>query len=83
MKKMEESGQKEFHIFEVAIQMNLVTHQWKFVLNENVILIKTPINPGPEPVGAMDLRGWRKKLQSFWVKQKKWYGSLDTATAIL
>jgi hypothetical protein len=51
------------------------------VLNENVI--NTPINPGPEPVGAMDLREWRKLQQTFWVKPKKFYGSLDTAIAII
>ncbi len=31
----EESGKKEFHVFEAAPQANLATHQCQFVLDEN------------------------------------------------
>lgn len=79
----EESGKKEFHVFEAALQAHLATRQCRFVLNENAILINTPINPGPEPVGAADLREWRKLQQTFWIEQKKFYASFDTAIGIL
>jgi hypothetical protein len=52
-------------------------------LDNNAILINTPIHPGPEPTNAVDLREWRKLYQSFWVEQKKFYGSFDTAIGIL
>jgi hypothetical protein len=42
-----------------------------------------PLDPGPEPIGAVDLREWRKLQQTFWVEQKKFYGSFDTAIGIL
>jgi hypothetical protein len=79
----EEDGKKEYHLFDAALQANLATRQCIFVLDENAILINTPINPGPEPTTAVDLREWRKLYQSFWIEQKKFYGSFDTAIGIL
>ena len=79
----EEDGKKEYHLFDAALQANLATRQCRFVLDENAILINTPINPGPEPTAAVDLREWRKLYQSFWIEQKKFYGSFDTAIGIL
>jgi hypothetical protein len=32
----------------------LATHQCRFVLDENKILINATINPGPEPVGPFE-----------------------------
>jgi hypothetical protein len=43
----EEDGKKEYHLFDAALQANLATRQCRFVLDENAILINTPINPGP------------------------------------
>jgi hypothetical protein len=79
----EEDGKKEYHLFDAALQANLATRQCRFVLDNNAILINTPIHPGPEPTNAVDLREWRKLYQSFWVEQKKFYGSFDTAIGIL
>jgi hypothetical protein len=56
----EESGKKKFHIFEAALQAHLATRQCRFVLVENAIRINTPLDPGPEPNGAADLRERRK-----------------------
>jgi hypothetical protein len=53
------------------------------VLDQNAILINTSMNPGPEPVTAVDLREWRKLYQIFWIEQKKFYASFDTAIGIL
>jgi hypothetical protein len=61
----EEDGKKEFYLFDAALQANLATRQCRFVLDQNAILINTPINPGPEPVTAVDLREWRKLHQTF------------------
>jgi hypothetical protein len=52
----EEDGKKEFHLFDAALDASLVTHQCRFVLDQNAILINTSMNPGPEPVTAVDLR---------------------------
>jgi len=52
-------------------------------LDENAIRISTPLDPGPEPNGAADLREWRKLQQTFRVEQKKFYGSFDMAIGIL
>jgi hypothetical protein len=79
----EEDGKKEFHLFDAALQANLATRQCRFVLDQNAILINTPIHPGPEPVTAVDLREWRKLHQTFWIEQKKFYASFDTAIGIL
>jgi hypothetical protein len=79
----EEDGNKEFHLFDAALQANLATRQCRFVLDQNAILINTPIHPGPEPVTAVDLREWRKLHQIFWIEQKKFYASFDTAIGIL
>lgn len=46
----EESGKKDFHVFEAALQSHLATRQCRFVLDNNAIAINTPINPGPEPL---------------------------------
>jgi hypothetical protein len=54
-----------------------------FVLDNNAIAINTPINPGPEPPGTVDAREWRKLYQTFWIEQKKFYASFDTAIGIL
>jgi len=62
----EESGKKDFHVFEAALQSHLATHQCRFVLDNNAIAINTPINPGPEPPGVVDAREWRKFYQAFW-----------------
>jgi hypothetical protein len=78
-----ESGKKDFHVFEAALQSHLATHQCQFVLYNNAIANNTPINPGPEPPGIVDAREWRKLYQTFWVEQKKFYASFDTAIAIL
>jgi hypothetical protein len=56
----EESGKKEFHVFEAALQSHLATRQCCFVLDNHAIAINTPINPGPEPPGIMDAREWRQ-----------------------
>jgi len=79
----EESGKKEFHIFKAALQAHLATRQCQFVLDENAIQINTPLDPGPEPNGAADLREWRKLQKTFWVEQKKFYGLFDMAIGIL
>ncbi len=79
----EEDGKKEFHLFDAALQANLATRQCRFVLHHNAILINTPIHPGPEPITAVDLQEWRKLHQTFWVEQKKFYASFDTAIGIL
>ena len=79
----EESGKKDFHVFEAALQSHLATRQCRFVLDNNAIAINTPINPGPEPPGVVDAREWRKLYQIFWVEQKKFYASFDTAIGIL
>ena len=79
----EEDGKKEFHLFDATLQANLATRQCQFVLDQNAILINTPINPGPEPITAVDLREWRKLSQTFWIEQKKCYASFDTAIGIL
>jgi hypothetical protein len=52
-------------------------------LTRKAIAINTPINPRPEPPGAVDARKWRKLYQAFWVEQKKFYASFDTAIGIL
>jgi len=78
-----ESGKKDFHVFEAALQSHLATRQCRFVLDNNAIAINTPINPGPEPPGVVDAREWRKLYQIFWVEQKKFYASFDTAIGIL
>jgi hypothetical protein len=78
----EEDCKKEFHLFDAALQANLATRQCRFVLDQN-ILINTPIHPGPEPVTAVDLWEWRKLHQTFWIEQKKFYASFDTAIGIL
>ena len=64
----EEDGKKEFHLFDAALQANLATRQCRFVLDQNAILINTPIHPSPEPVTAVDLREWRKLHQTFWIE---------------
>jgi hypothetical protein len=79
----EESGKRDFHVFEAALQSHLATRQCRFVLDSNAIAINTPINPGPEPPGAADAREWRKLYQAYWVEQKKFYASFDTAIGIL
>jgi hypothetical protein len=79
----EESGKKDFHVFEAALQSHLATRQCRFVLDNNAIAINTPINRGPEPPDAVDAREWRKLYQTFWVEQKKFYASFDTAIGIL
>jgi hypothetical protein len=79
----EESGKKDFHVFEAALQSHLATRQCRFVLDNNAIAINTPINPGPEPRGVVDAREWRKLYQTFWVEQKKFNASFDTAIGIL
>jgi hypothetical protein len=79
----EESRKKEFHVFEAALQSHLETRQCCFVLDNNAIAINTPINPGPEPLGIMDAREWRKLNQTFWIEQKKFYASFDTAIGTL
>jgi hypothetical protein len=79
----EESRKKEFHIFEADLQAHLATCQCQFVLDKNAIWINTPLDPGLEPNGAADLREWRKLQQTFWVEQKKFYGSFDTAIGAL
>jgi hypothetical protein len=79
----EESGKKDFNVFEAALQSHLATHQCRFVLDNNAIAINTPIYPGPEPPGNVDAREWRKLYQTFWVEQKKFYASFDTAIGIL
>ena len=61
----EESGKKDFHVFEAALQSHLATRQCQFVLDNNAIAINTPINPGPEPPGVVDAREWRKLYQTF------------------
>lgn len=79
----EESGKKEFHLFDAALQSNLATRSCRFVLDPNSIAINTPTNPGPEPHSATDLREWRKLQQTYWIERKKFYGSFDTAIGIL
>jgi len=79
----EESGKNDFHVFEAALQSHLATRQCRFILDNNAIAINTPINPGPEPPGIVDAREWRKLYQTFWVEQKKFYASIDTAIGIL
>jgi hypothetical protein len=69
----EESGKKDFHVFEAALQSHLATCQCQFVLDSNAIAINAPINPGPKPRGVVDAREWRKLYQTFWVEQKKFY----------
>ncbi|MFN9981104.1 MAG: hypothetical protein ACK53Y_14355, partial [bacterium] len=61
----------------------MATRQCRFVLDNNAIAINTPINPGPEPPGVVDAREWRELYQTFWVEQKKFYASFDTAIGIL
>jgi hypothetical protein len=79
----EEDGKKEFHLFDAVLQANLVTRQCRFVMDRNAIVINTPINPGPEPITAVDQREWRKLHQTFWIEQKKFYASFDMAIGIL
>ena len=79
----EESGKKDFHALKAALQSHLATHQCRFVLDNNAIAINTPIYPRPEPPGAVDAREWRKLYHTFWVEQKKFYASFDTAIGIL
>jgi hypothetical protein len=40
----EESGKKDSHVFEAALQSQLATRQCRFVLDNNAIAINTPIN---------------------------------------
>lgn len=51
----EESGKKDFLVFAAALQAHLATHQCRFFLGDNAIQINTSINPGPEPVGDINL----------------------------
>jgi hypothetical protein len=50
-----EDSKKKFHLFDAALQANLATRTCRFVLDQNAILINTPIHPGPGPVTAVDL----------------------------
>jgi len=73
-----ESGKKDFHVFEAALQSHLATCQCRFVLDNNAIAINTPINPRPEPPGVVDAREWRK-LQSMLIYPSKARNDIDIA----